>query len=239
MLAGFLFLNTLYLQGVRGDSAAMAGLATLPATAVVAVTAPLAGRLTARRGPRIPLALGGLLLAAGPFGLTDLSPSTPYLQLAVGYALLGLGFGLLNPPITNTAVTGIPRAQAGVASAVASTSRQVGSALGVAVVGSLVASGFHGDLPTGAHISPAARAAFADATHAGWWLMAGCGLAVAIIALVTTGGWARGTAARTARLLAGPADPASPASPASSAGAAGPHAAVGAPDVQTSKPASR
>ena len=68
----------------------------------------------------------------------------PSVWLIASYVLFGLGFGLVNAPITNTAVSGMPRAQAGVAAAVASTSRQVGQSLGVAVVGSAVVSAMVG-----------------------------------------------------------------------------------------------
>jgi hypothetical protein len=102
--------------------------------------------------------------------------------------VFGFGFAMVNAPITNTAVSGMPLAQAGVAAAIASTSRQVGGSLGVAVVGAAVASGVGGDTSTG----------FAEASHAGWWIVFGCGVSVLLLGLHTTGGWARRTAERTA-----------------------------------------
>jgi hypothetical protein len=95
---------------------------------------------------------------------------------------------MVNAPITNTAVSGMPRSQAGVAAAIASTSRQVGQSLGVAVVGAAVTSAMHGLL----------QANFAQASHVGWWIITGCGAAVLLLGLVTTGRWALRTAARTA-----------------------------------------
>ena len=148
ILAGWLFINTLYLQEVRGYSPLMAGVAALPATVVIIVVAPFTGRLVGRRGSRLPLCASGTLLAAGTALLVFLRPDTPYLFLAVAYLLIGLGFGAVNPPITNTAVSGMPLSQAGVASAVAGTSRQLGSVLGVAVLGSVVSSGLHRQLNT-------------------------------------------------------------------------------------------
>jgi EmrB/QacA subfamily drug resistance transporter len=237
VLAGFLFLNTLYLQDVRGDTALVAGLSTLPATAVVAVVSPLAGRMVGRSGTRRPLVAAGICLLVGGALLVAMSVHEPYAELAEAYVALGLGFGLVNPPITTTAVSGMPRAQAGVAGAVTSTSRQFGSVLGVAVVGSVVTTRFRTQLaarlprglpaaarralggaglgsPAPDHLAPGVRAqvtaalhtAFAEASHAGWLLCAACGLGVAVLGLLTTGGWARATAARTARLVAG-ADP--------------------------------
>jgi hypothetical protein len=131
------------------------------------------------------------MITAGAVMLTGLTAVTPAGWLLLSYVVIGVGFGVVNAPITNTAVSGMPRAQAGVAAAVASTSRQIGTSLGVAVVGSVVTSGLHGPLRTG----------LALASHTGWWVIAGCGLAVLIVGLVTTGRWARGTADRTADLL--------------------------------------
>ena len=190
-LGGFLFLNTLYLQDVRGESPLAAGLYTLPMAAMVAVLSPVTGRALGRRGPRLPLLIAGAMTTAGAVILTALNATTPVIVLIVAYVTFGIGAGTVNAPITNTAVSGMPRAQAGVAAAVASTSRQVGQSLGVAVVGSAVTSALHGAFRTG----------FAQAAQAGWWIMAGCGAAIFTLGLVTTGRWARGTAARTAERL--------------------------------------
>jgi EmrB/QacA subfamily drug resistance transporter len=196
VLAGFLFLNTLYLQEVRGDSAFEAGLATLPATAVVAFTAPLAGRLVGRSGIRVPLSAAGVLMFAGTVVLAMSTRTTGYGVLAIGYVLLGLGFGMVNPPITNAAITGMPLSRSGTAAALASTSRQTGNVLGVAITGSLAAQRFAHLVPgtrRGAGLSlPAGsgaglRNAFALATHPGWFVMAGCSIAISVIAVLTTG----------------------------------------------------
>ncbi len=190
VLAGFLFVTMLYLQQAQGDSPLRAGLALLPATVVMAVAAPVAGSLTGRRGPRIPLVASGVLMAAGCLLLLRLTPATPYWRLAVAFAVLGAGLGLVNPPITNTGVTGMPPAQAGVASAVISATRQFGSVLGVAVLGALLTSGYRARL--GAGLPPAA--ALSAATGVPWLLAAGCGALVAVTALVTTSARARATA---------------------------------------------
>ncbi len=192
-LSGFLLMNTLYLQDALGYSALKAGLITLPIAVGSTIASPLSGRAVAAIGPRVPLVLAGILLAVSALMLTGLRASTPSLLLMAAYAVLGLGNGTLNPPITNTAVTGMPRAQAGVAAAVASTSRQVGQTLGVAVIGSVVTSQVHGALRTGL---PAA-------SHAGWWILVGCGLVVLVLGMLTTGRYAANTAARTAERYAG------------------------------------
>ncbi|HTW01176.1 MAG TPA: MFS transporter [Streptosporangiaceae bacterium] len=193
-LGGFLFLNTLYLQDARGFSALHAGIYTLPMAAMTVLLAPLAGRIVAARGPRLPLILAGIATTAGAFMLTRLTSSTSTGYLLASYVVFGIGSGLVNAPITNTAVSGMPRSQAGVAAGLASTSRQVGSALGVAVAGSAVLSALHGPL----------RLGFADASHVGWWILTGCGVAILLLGLATSGRWARGTAQRTAESLMPP-----------------------------------
>ncbi|MED7923836.1 MFS transporter [Nonomuraea sp. LP-02] len=190
-LGGFLFLNTLYLQESLGYSALHAGLLTLPLAALTAVSSPVSGRLVGTAGPRVPLVVAGVGLTASMLMMTGLTAHTPLWQLLTAYVLFGLGFGMLNAPITNTAVSGMPVAQAGVAAAVASTSRQIGQTLGVAVIGALVTSAVRGPLPTG----------FPQASHIGWWVGAGCGAAILLLGVLTTGRRAERSAARTAERL--------------------------------------
>ncbi|MFE2375569.1 MFS transporter [Streptomyces sp. NPDC059398] len=194
-LGGFLFLNTLYLQDVRGLSALHAGLYMLPMAALTFLCAPFSGRLVGNRGPRIPLLAAGVAMALSGlcFAVLDAEKHTPL--LFTGYVLFGIGFGMVNAPITNTAVSGMPRAQAGVAAAVASTSRQIGSTLGVAVIGAVLASGVSGAAHT---------AGFAGASRTAWWIITGCGLAVLVFGLLTSGRWAQRSARRTAERLDAP-----------------------------------
>ena len=191
-LAGFLFVNTLYLQDVRGYSALAAGLCTLPMALMTMFLAPLSGRIVGSRGPRIPLLIAGAGVLACALVLTNLTNDTAMLLLIGSYVLFGIGFGLVNAPITNTAVSGMPMQQAGVAAAVASTSRQIGQSLGVAVIGSVVTGSIHGSLQTG----------LSSASHIGWWIIAGCGLVIFTLGLITTGRWARNTAVATMTQLA-------------------------------------
>ena len=191
--AGFLFLNALYLQDVRGYSPLHAGLLTLPMAAMTAVLPPISGRIVARRGARLPLVIGGVGIAAGGCLLLPLDGSTPLALLFVAYVVFGVGFGLINAPITNAAVSGMPVAQAGVAAGVASTSRQVGSALGVAVLGSLVTS----QLATSV-------GDFAAAARPAWVVVIACGLVVVALGVVGTTERAA-TARRTAERFAVPA----------------------------------
>jgi EmrB/QacA subfamily drug resistance transporter len=184
VMAGFLFLNALYLQEVRGFSPLHSGLLTLPMAVMTAVLSPLSGRLVGTRGPRLPLLAGGLAIAAGSFLLSELTAQSPIVEVALAYAVFGIGFGFINPPITSAAVSGMPMSRAGVAAAVASTSRQVGATLGVAVLGSVVTARIVGPLSTG----------FVTAAHLGWLIMTAAGVAMFVIGLVTTSKWALRTA---------------------------------------------
>ncbi|MFF8911763.1 MFS transporter [Streptomyces sp. NPDC015032] len=197
-LSGFLFLNTLYLQNVRGLSALHAGLYMLPMAALTFVCAPLSGRLVGSRGPRLSLLVAGVAMTACGLLFAAFDAETDNVLLFTGYVLFGLGFGMVNAPITNTAVSGMPRSQAGVAAAVASTSRQVGGTLGVAVIGAVLAAGVAG---TGSPRGAGYAEAFVDASKPAWWIIAGCGLCVLLMGALTSGRWARGTARRTAERL--------------------------------------
>ena len=156
--------------------------------------APLSGRLVGTRGTRIPLLVAGAMMTISPLLLVRLTASTPLALLLASYLVLGVGFGMLNAPITNTAVSGMPRTQAGVAAAIASTSRQVGQSLGVAVAGSVAGAGALGGLGVG----------FATASRPAWWVVAGCGLAVLVIGLAVSGERGRASADRAAEGLLAP-----------------------------------
>jgi EmrB/QacA subfamily drug resistance transporter len=205
-LGGFLFLNTLYLQDVRGLSPFSAGLYTLPMAGVMLVVAPLTGRFVGNHGTRLPLLVGSLALMASGVILAQLTRTTSFAELVVAYGLFGLGSGLINPPITNTAVSGMPPSQAGVAAAVASTGRQVGQTLGVAVLGALAAGGALGA------IGPS----FAVDTHVSWLIVVALGALIFVLGALTTTTWADGTARRTAERFRedGPAPASRPAAPA-------------------------
>ena len=184
--SGFLFLNTLYLQDVRGLSALDAGLITLPMAAMTMIVSPIAGALVGRRGARIPLMSAGVALTLGSVMLVGLTDTTSYEWLVASYLIFGIGFGLVNPPITNTAVSGMPPAQAGVAAAVASTSRQVGQALGVAVIGVAATAGLNGQLGHG----------LAKSSHPGWWIVVACSASVLVLGYLSTTPRAYRSAAR-------------------------------------------
>jgi EmrB/QacA subfamily drug resistance transporter len=190
--AGFLFLTSLYLQEVRGLSPIVAGTCLLPLAVMTLICAPLSGRIVGARGPRLPLLLAGTFLTVGGLLLVPTSGHESFVRLILSFVVFAAGFGLVNAPITNTAVSGMPREQAGVAAAIASTSRQVGATLGVAIVGSVLTAGVTGSLGSG----------FVSASRPAWWVITGCGLAVLVLGAWTTGRWAAGTASRTARMVA-------------------------------------
>jgi MFS family permease len=141
----------------------------------VVVTAPLAGRLAARYGYRVPVVAGLLLAAAALWALTGIEVGTPYSQLWWKLTMLGAGLGLSISPATAAGVAAMPGTQAGVASAVITTSRQVGGALGVAVLGAVAAARYGGATPE------ADPAAFVAGVHAAY-LLAAAALAVGAVA---------------------------------------------------------
>lgn len=192
-LGGLLFLNTLYLQQVRGQSPLDAGLYTLPIAAMTLIFSPLSGRLVGRGHSRVPLVIGGLGVMAGGVLLTQVGRSTPLSSLLPAYFLFGIGFGMVNAPITATAVLGMPPEQAGVAAAVASTSRQVGQTLGVAVIGAIAAAGA---FSVGPH--------FVANSHIGYGIVAGCGAVVVVLGLFSTTERARVSARRAIRPVESP-----------------------------------
>jgi EmrB/QacA subfamily drug resistance transporter len=186
----FLFVTTQYLQDVRGMSALTAGLSLLPVGVLTMVLSPLTGRLVGRHGPRLPLVIGGAALALGGGTSVWLGPATPLPVVLAVYLLFGIFLGTINPPITNTAVSGMPRSMAGVAASVASAGRQTGTTLGVAIAGTIVGSTASRDgMP------------FTSAEHGVWWLVLGLGIGILALGLLSTGRWALATAGRAAALF--------------------------------------
>ena len=194
---GFLFLSSLYLQEVRGLSAFDAGLCILPVAAAMMVISPLSGRLVGAFGTRPSLLVSGSMLSLSGLLLTRLQAGTPMGFLLTAFALFGVALGMVNAPITFSAVSGMPRAQAGLASAVATTSRQIGISVGVALAGALAGE-------AAGSREGAAWAGFPGATHPFWWLLVGAGIVIFALGWLTTGSWARERTARIAHLLEEP-----------------------------------
>ncbi|QSE42310.1 MFS transporter [Rhodococcus erythropolis] len=168
-----LLLGTFYLQQAREMTPAAAGAMTLPMAVAATICAPLSGILVGRFGARLPLLIAGSFTALGGLCLVSLDNSTGTSTLLVAYLFLGIGFGFSNAPITNTAVNGLPRSQAGLAGGITSSARQFGAALGVALAGGMIAGSAQSDI--------------AEASRAGWILVVACGLVVLVIALASGG----------------------------------------------------
>ncbi|WP_218020716.1 MFS transporter [Nocardia grenadensis] len=154
-LTGMNFVNTLYLQQVRGYTPWEAGLMALPLTAGTLVAAQVSGRLLGRYGPRRPVLLAYLFLITAMVFLAFAASTTSSIGwILMAFALLGIGMGMANPPATSSAVAALPRERAGSASAITSTSRQVGMNLGTATLGAVtvsVAGRFARSEPVAAH----------------------------------------------------------------------------------------
>ncbi|MDX3195543.1 MFS transporter [Streptomyces sp. MN03-5084-2B] len=170
----FLFVTTQYLQDVRGMPPLTAGLCLLPVGVLVLVLSSRTGRFVGTHGPRWPLVVAGAALAAGALASAFLGPATPLPAVLGTFVLFGVFLGTVNPPITNTAVSGMPGSMAGVAASLASAGRQTGTTLGVALSG----------LGQGV-----------------WWLVAALGAGVLGLALLSTGRRAAATADRAAALI--------------------------------------
>lgn len=182
---GFLFLNTLYLQDVRGLSPIEAGVAVLPLALMTVVCSPISGRILGKHGPRLPLVIAGGASMVSCAMLTGLSQDSSMVWLIVAYGVFGIGFGFVNAPITNAAISGMPKEQAGVAAAIATTSRLFGQAFGVAVTGAILASqaGSEAD-------------GLAATSHPAWWTLVGFEAVVLVLAYVATSHRAKQSAIR-------------------------------------------
>jgi EmrB/QacA subfamily drug resistance transporter len=187
----FLFMMSLYLQDERGFSAMHTGLVYLPIAIGALVFSPLSGRLVGRFGSRPSLLVAGTLITAATLMLAQLTATTPVWQLLVIFAVFGIGFSMVNAPVTTAAVSGMPTDRAGAASAIASTSRQVGVSIGVALCGSVAGAAL---ATVGADFAVAARPL--------WLICAGLGVAIFVLGFHSTSGRAQRSAERLAPLVA-------------------------------------
>ena len=141
-LFGSLFFLTQYLQFVLGYTALQAGVRVAPLALVLMVGAPIAGRLTARFGNKVLVSMGMLMVAFGLWFMGTLSVTSGYGHVVIALLILGLGMGTAMVPATESIMGSLPLAKAGVGSAMNDTTRQVGGALGVAILGSIFASAY-------------------------------------------------------------------------------------------------
>jgi EmrB/QacA subfamily drug resistance transporter len=139
-LFGCLFIFAQYLQLVKGFSPLQAATAMLPMGMLVMVGAPMSHRMVARYGPRVVVATGLLLTATGMGVLSFARPNTSLVVIIVGVACIGLGIGQTTAPSTTLIMNAVRDSHAGVGSAVNDVSRELGGALGIAVLGSILNS---------------------------------------------------------------------------------------------------
>ena len=159
MMGAFFFLS-FYLQGVRGYTPLAAGLLTLPFAAGQMLMAPRSAKLVGRYGAKAVGASGLLLVAIALAGYQALGTTTPIWVLGVIFFVQGAGMGAVMPSATEAVMSVVPRERAGSGSALTNTARQVAGALGVAVLGSILAQTYRSQLsPHLAALPPAARSA--------------------------------------------------------------------------------
>ena len=139
-LYGALFVLTQLLQFQLGYTALQAGLRVLPAAGAIAVVAPLSSTLVRRMGAKLTVAAGLLVVAAGLWQISGASVTTTYSGTVAGMVMLGVGTGLVIPSATGAVMGSLPAAHTGVGSATNGSFMQVGGALGVAVIGSLLST---------------------------------------------------------------------------------------------------
>jgi MFS family permease len=197
-----------YLQIIRGDSALIAAVSMLPMAATMLPTARLAPALAARFGARRMCAAGLLLIAAALVVIAQISHTSPYWQLAAGLLVLGAGMGAAMTPATSNITTALPPAKQGVASAINDLSREVGGALGIAVIGSVMTAIYRSHLSIpgvpaavlgkakdsvaiaahiGGPVAAKADTAFIDGIHTALYTAAGAAALAAIAVFVLLG----------------------------------------------------
>jgi EmrB/QacA subfamily drug resistance transporter len=147
MLVTFFFL-TQYFQIVQGRTAFAAGLLIIPASVGMMMGAPLSGALVKRIGPRYLVLSMAVAMITGVLLLTGLEVDSSTLSVIIPLGIFGFGAGLGMPALTDTVMAAVPEADAGIGSAVNDVSRELGGALGIATIGSLVSSFYRSNLET-------------------------------------------------------------------------------------------
>jgi MFS family permease len=183
-MCGIFFFISLYLQIVRGYTAIEAGAAFLPMTLLICLVAPGAGRISDRIGRRLPAAAGMVILAAGLWLLSSLGPDSSLRSLLPGLVVAGFGIGLTTAPVTTAALDFAPPDEAGVRAGILNTSRMIGLAIGIALMGAIVTARWPGGL-AGAAIDPRA---FVDGLSTALLVNAAIALVAAGVAALTIAG---------------------------------------------------
>jgi EmrB/QacA subfamily drug resistance transporter len=175
-ILGIYFFTSLYLQQILGFSPTKAGLSFVPMALFIALAAATAPRVAARFGAHRTVSFGVLLMVVGLLLFARLGIGATYASLMPGFALFGIGAGLMNVPLTNAIIDGMPRAQAGIAGALLNNSREVAGLLGITVIGAILETR-RGDALRGGTSAPQA---FIDGYHLGLWVTIGL-LAVGVV----------------------------------------------------------
>jgi EmrB/QacA subfamily drug resistance transporter len=178
---GIYFFTSLYLQGNLGFSPTKAGLAFVPMALCLAVAATLSPRVVPVLGGNRTVALGMAVMTGGLVLFARLGMGATFGDLLPGFILFGLGAGLMNVPLTNAILEGVPTDRAGVASALFNASREVAGLLGVTVVGAVLRSSESAALRSGTRPAQA----FIDGYHSGLWLTIGLLAAGVVLSYVT------------------------------------------------------
>ena len=134
---GSVLVYSLYFQDLRGEEPATAGLHLAAITVSFGLTSLLAGRVVGRYGTRAPILVGLTALAASAFWAAALPPTAPYFALAPAMSLMGIGAGLVAPAMNAAILASVPASLSGIGAGVLNASRQIGTALGVALFASL------------------------------------------------------------------------------------------------------
>jgi EmrB/QacA subfamily drug resistance transporter len=186
-LSGALFFLTQFLQGVLGLSAFETGLRFIPIAIGVVVAAPISATLTHRIGSRVTTVLGLVIVAVSLGLLATLGVSSGDLELGAVLMVVAIGIGMAMTPATDSIMSALPREQFGVGSAVNDTVREIGGALGVAVLGSVFAAGYAGRMSDAivglpAEVADAATGSLAGALAVAAQLGGEAGLVLAVVA---------------------------------------------------------
>ncbi|MEW2192625.1 MFS transporter [Streptomyces microflavus] len=145
-LMGVTFFSAFYLQSVRGYSALQSGLLIVPLAAAQMIFAPRARLVVDRFGARAVCTVGMLLVAAGLASFALFGAGTPVWVMCLVFFVQGTGMAHIMPPVTVAVMQALPREKAGSGSAINNTFRQVGGALGIAVLGSVLSTVYRGDI---------------------------------------------------------------------------------------------
>jgi EmrB/QacA subfamily drug resistance transporter len=162
---GSIFLLTQYLQFTIGYTPLQSGVRMLPYAITMMIVAPLSARIVERVGSKVTIATGLALAAVSLVLFTGLTVDTSYVDIAWRFVVLALGMALVMAPATDSVMGSLPLAKAGVGSAVNDTTRQVGGALGVAIIGSVVSSVYGSKIADFFRGSPAPKAAVEGAKN--------------------------------------------------------------------------